>query len=235
MALMLQKALPAGDSFLILGILRDPFFLFITTMPVTYAASTELDAVNQILSSVGQAPVTTLDLQNPEVAIVLTTLREVSKQVQSEGWTFNLERHYVLKPDTNSKEILYPTNALQIDTNTESHRDDYDVVRRGNKLYDRNNHTFKFNQDITADITWFYEFEDVPPVIQNYITARAARMAAVKTVGEAQLAGLLQEQEIMTRAAAVEYDCNQADYSIFGWRDGENYYNSYKPYNALAR
>ena len=40
-------------------------------MPV-YAASTELDAVNQILSSVGQAPVTTLDLQNPEVAIVLT-------------------------------------------------------------------------------------------------------------------------------------------------------------------
>ena len=37
----------------------------------TYAVSTELDAVNQILSSVGQAPVTTLDLQNPEVAIVL--------------------------------------------------------------------------------------------------------------------------------------------------------------------
>ena len=54
-------------------------------MPVTYAASNELDAVNQILSSVGQAPVTTLDLQNPEVAIVLTTLREVNKQVQSEG------------------------------------------------------------------------------------------------------------------------------------------------------
>ena len=235
MALILQKAPTAGDSFLILGILRDPFFLFITTMPVTYAASTELDAVNQILSSVGQAPVTTLDLQNPEVAIVLTTLREVSKQVQSEGWTFNLERHYVLKPDTNSKEILYPTNALQIDTNTESHRDDYDVVRRGNKLYDRHNHTFEFNEDITADITWFYEFEDVPPVIQNYITARAARMSAVKTVGEAQLAGLLQEQEIMTRAAAVEYDCNQADYSIFGWRDGKNYYNNYQPYNALAR
>ena len=204
-------------------------------MPVTHAASTELDAVNQILSSVGQAPVTTLDLQNPEVAIVLTTLREVNKQVQSEGWTFNLERHYILKPDSISKEILFPTNALQIDTNVESHRDDYDVVRRGNKLYDRHNHTFEFTKDITADITWFYEFEDVPPVIQNYITARAARMSAVKTVGEAQLAGLLQEQELMTRAAAVEYDCNQADYSIFGWRDGENYYNSYKPYNALAR
>jgi hypothetical protein len=204
-------------------------------MPVTHAASTELDAVNQILSSVGQAPVTTLDLQNPEVAIILTTLREVNKQVQSEGWLFNQERHYVLKPDSTSEEILYPTNALQIDTNVNQHRDDYDVVRRGKKLYDRYNHTYEFTKNLDVDITWLYEFNDVPPAIQNYITARAARMSALKTVGESQLVQLLQEQELMTRAAAVEYDCNQADYSIFGWRDGENYYNNYQPYNALAR
>jgi len=60
-------------------------------------------------------------------------------------------------------------------------------------------------------------------------------MSAIKTVGEAQLTQLLQEQELMTRAAAVEYDCNQGEYTIFGWRDGENYYNNYQPYNALTR
>jgi len=204
-------------------------------MPVTYAASTELDAVNQILSSVGQAPVTTLDLQNPEVAIVLTTLREVNKQVQSEGWMFNQERNYTLKPDSTTEEILYPTNALQVDANVNEHRDDFDVVRRGQKLYDRLHHTYKFEKDLKVDITWFYEFGDVPAAIQNYIVARAARMSAIKTVGEAQLTQLLQEQELMTRATAVEYDCNQGDYSIFGWRDGENYYNNYQPYNALTR
>jgi hypothetical protein len=204
-------------------------------MPVTHAASTELDAVNQMLSSVGQAPVTTLDLQNPEVAIVLTTLREVNKQVQSEGWMFNTERHYTLKPDSTTKEILYPTNALQIDTNVEEHRADFDVVRRGKKLYDRLHHTYEFTKDLEVDITWLYEFDDVPAPIQNYIVARAARMAAIKTVGESQLVGLLQEQELMTRATAIEYDCQQGDYSIFGWRDGENYYNNYQPYNALAR
>lgn len=204
-------------------------------MPVTYAASTELDAVNQILSSVGQAPVTTLDLQNPEVAIVLTTLREVNKQVQTEGWMFNQERNYTLKPDSTTEEVLYPTNALQIDTNVNEHRDDFDVVRRGNKLYDRLHHTYKFKKDLKVDITWLYEFDDVPAAIQNYITARAARMSAIKTVGEAQLTQLLQEQELMTRAAAVEYDCNQGEYTIFGWRDGENYYNNYQPYNALTR
>ena len=204
-------------------------------MPATYAESTELDAVNQILSSVGQAPVTTLDLQNPEVAIVLTTLREVNKQVQAEGWNFNVERGVTLQPDPVTKEILYPTDALQMDTNTATHQDTYQPVRRNGKLWDKLNQTYQWNEDIKADITKLYEFEDVPPAIQLYITARAARLASNKMVGDTTLFQLLQEQEIQTRAAALEYDCNQADYSIFGWREGENYYNNYQPYHALIR
>lgn len=204
-------------------------------MPATYAASTELDAVNQILSSVGQAPVTTLDLQNPEVAIVLTTLREVNKQVQAEGWNYNVERGYEFTPDSTTKHIAYPTNVLQLDTTKYKHRDDFDPVRRDGKFYDRLKHTYEWDDTIEADVTWLFEFEDIPPAIQLYITARAARLAANKMVGDTTLFQLLQEQEIQTRAAALEYDCNQADYSIFGWRDGENYYNNYQPFHALIR
>ena len=101
--------------------------------------------------------------------------------------------------------------------------------------YDKYNHTYEWDKDIQADVTWLFEFEDVPPAIQLYITARAARIAANKMVGDTGLFQLLQEQEIQTKAAALEYDCNQADYSIFGWQDGKNYYNNYQPYNALIR
>ena len=201
----------------------------------TYAVSTELDAVNQILSSVGQAPVTTLDLQNPEVSIVLNTLREVNRQVQAEGWIFNTEREYELTPDETTKEILYPFNMLQIDTNQPYHMNKYDVVKRGNKLYDRLKHTYTFTAAIKADVVWYFDFTDVPAAIQAYITARAARMCATKMIGDRELNGLLQEQELQTRAAAIEYDCNQGDYSMFGFRDGENYYNSYQPFQALMR
>ena len=201
----------------------------------TYAVSTELDAVNQILSSVGQAPVTTLDLQNPEVAIVLNTLREVNRQVQAEGWIFNTERHYELTPDSVTNEIVYPYNLLQIDTNNEHHRAEYDVVRRNGKLYDRLNHTFTFTDSIFADVVWYFDFTDVPPAIQTYITARAARMCATKMIGDQEINKLLAEQEGQTRAAAIEYDCNQGDYSMFGFRDGQNYYNSYQPFQALMR
>lgn len=201
----------------------------------TYAVSTELDAVNQILSSVGQAPVTTLDLQNPEVAIVLNTLREVSRMVQAEGWTFNTERNYELTPDTNTKEILFPTNALSIDTYRYQHYSDYDPVRRNGKLYDRLGHTYQWDESIKVDIVWQFDFTDLPPALQAYITARAARMCATKMIGDKEINSLLQEQELMTRAAAMEYECQQGDYTMFGFRDGEDYYSSYQPFKALAR
>jgi len=204
-------------------------------MPATYAASTELDAVNQILSSVGQAPVTTLDLQNPEVAIALNTLREVNRQVQAEGWTFNTERGYELTPDSVTGYIEFPTNALSIDTTVDKHGTTYDPVRRDGKLYNRLDHTYEWDEAIKCDILWLFSYEDVPPTIQAYITARAARVVAIKLVGDKEIHTLLAEQELQTRSAAIEYECNLGDYSIFGWRDGEGNYTSYQPYQALTR
>ena len=207
----------------------------------TYAVSTELDAINQILSSVGQAPVTTLDQQNPEVAIALSSLRETSKQVQAEGWTFNVERHYEMTADGTTFEIAYPSNALQIDTNRDQHFDDYDVVRRNGKLYDGHKHTFEWkNEDGTAktiqvDVIWYFNFTEVPVAVQNYITSRACVMAALKMVGDKELMQLLNQQEINTRAAALEYETSQGDFTMFGFKDGENYHNSYQPYAALQR
>ena len=199
----------------------------------TNAVSTELDAVNQILSSVGQAPVTTLNLQNPEVAIPFNTLKEVSKEVQLEGWSFNVERDYEITPDTND-EIVFPSNVLYYDSNRH-HRGDYDLVRREGKIYDRLHHTYKFTKKIRLDITWYFDFQDLPPAIQSYITARAARVCAVKMIADQNLQAMLEEQERMARAFATEQDCNQADYSMFGWRDGQNYYNTYQPFHALRR
>lgn len=201
----------------------------------TYAVSTELDAVNQILSSVGQAPVTTLDLQNPEVAIVLNTLREVNKQVQSEGWIFNTERDYTLTPDSVTKEIVYPTNALAMDTDVNTQNVELDTVRRNGKLYDRMHHTFQFEKELKANIVWLFDFTDVPPAIQQYITARAAKMCATKMVGDKEIYQLLTEQEGFTRAGAIEYECNQGDYSMFGFKNGQDFYTSYQPFNALMR
>ena len=201
----------------------------------TYAVSTELDAVNQILSSVGQAPVTTLDLQNPEVFMTVNTIRECSRQIQLEGWTYNTERNYPLQPDATTSKIAIPPGVLTIDSNRKTHSDTYDLVMRNGFLYDRYHHKDTFDNEIKVDVVWFFDFEYLPPALQEYITAKAARMCATKMVGDSDLNQLLAEQEGSTRAALIEYECQQGDYSMFGHRDGQNYYNSYQPYQALSR
>ena len=201
--------------------------------PTTNAA-TELPAINQILMACGQAPVTTLDETNPDVAIAYQTLLEVSREVQSEGWTFNKEAHYEMTPNTDD-EIIIPTNVLQIDL-TQANAGDKKVIRRNGKLYDKQNHTDQWTDGaIEVDVLWLFDWVDLPRPIQDYITTRAATITSSRIVGDQTQYQILQQKEAYMRAMALEYETNQGDYSFFGQPDGATPYVSYEPYHALKR
>ena len=201
--------------------------------PTTNAAQ-ELPAINQILMACGQAPVTTLDETNPDVAIAYQTLLEVSREVQSEGWTFNTEPHYEMTPDVNN-EILIPNNVLQIDL-SQSNAGDKHVIRRGGKLYDKEHHTDQWTDGaVDCDITWLFDWVDLPRPIQDYITARASSVTSSRIVGDSTQYQILQQKEAYMRAMALEYETTQGDYSFFGHPDGAHPYVSYQPYKALSR
>ena len=175
---------------------------------------------------------------NPDVAIALNTLREVSREVQSEGWTFNKEFDYTLTPNSYN-EILIPDDMLQVDLNISSKRSgnrQFDSINRGGKLYDRIKHTYKWTDpSVQADILWYFEWEYIPDPIQAFIVARAAAIFSSRTMGDPNLYQMLQQKEAFARAMAMEYECNQGDFSFFGEPQGENYYNSYKPFHTLQR
>ena len=59
--------------------------------PNTTDLDTELSAVNSILGSIGQSPITTLNFSNPEISYIYNLLKEANTDVQSEGWSFNKE------------------------------------------------------------------------------------------------------------------------------------------------
>ena len=207
----------------------------------TTNATVELPAINQILSSCGQAPVTTLDQTNPDVAIAYDTLLQVSREVQAEGWTFNKEYHYEMTP--NNSDIIYiPANILQIKLTENAANKDKDGVRRGGAsgssyLYDRHNHTNKWTADtVECDIIWEYDWVDIPEPIQAYIVARAAVLVSTRIVGDTTQYQMLQQQEAYLRAVALEYETQQGQYSFFGHPQGHtDYYQSYQPYQALRR
>ena len=200
----------------------------------TTNATKELPAINQILMACGQAPVTTLDETNPDVAIAYQTLLEVSREVQSEGWTFNKEAHYAMSPDDNN-EILIANNILQIDL-SQSNADDKNVIIRDGKLYDKEHHTYEWTEDsVDCDILWFFDWIDLPRPIQDYITAKAATVTSSRIVGDQTQYQMLQQKEAYMRAMAIEYETTQGDYSFFGKPDGATPYISYEPYKALMR
>jgi len=173
---------------------------------------------------------------NPDVAIALNTLREVSREVQAEGWTFNKEFNFPITPDSNNQ-IIIPNNVLQIDLNQDAIVNlNRDAVKRGNKLYDRTAHSYTWEDEtVYVDITWYYDWENIPTPVQAFIVARAASIVSSRIIGDSNQYQMLQQKEAFARSMALEYECNQGDYTFFGHPQGENYYRSYQPYHTLYR
>ena len=223
-----------GTSIAVAGVEAVP-----ATDPVTYDYTVNISQTVTERTLTRNEVTTRVETQaNPDVAIALNTLREVSREVQSEGWTFNKEFDYTLTPNSNN-EILIPDDMLQVDLNISSKRSgnrQFDSINRGGKLYDRIKHTYKWTDpSVKADILWYFEWEYIPDPIQAFIVARAAAIFSSRTIGDPNQYQILQQKEAFARAMAMEYECNQGDFSFFGEPQGENYYNSYKPFHTLQR
>ena len=207
----------------------------------TVDIDTELSAVNAILGSIGQSPISAIDFNNPEISFIYNILKEVNQDVQNEGWQFNIEYHIKENVSTTDNKIIIESNVIRIDMTDEWDRT-RDFVRRKDpadgiwKLYDRVNHTFEYPDDdyFYVNKTRLLNFEDIPAPFQRYIVYRASGRAAVQLVSNQQLQQMLSTFELQARAACIEYECNQGDHSFFGWPD-EAAYQPYKPYTMLRR
>ena len=103
-------------------------------------------------------------------------------------------------------------------------------------MYDKIDHTYEWDDDyIYCDVVYFFDWIDLPIPIQDYITAKTASLVSQSIVGDPTQYQILQQREMLSRARALEYECNQGDYTYFGNARGQKSYNSYKPYTALQR
>jgi hypothetical protein len=192
-----------------------PFFLFIGDYMTTVLTPTsELEAINTILSVIGESPISSLsDISSVADAVTAQSiLSEVSRQVQTKGWHFNTEKDFELSPEAFSKEITIPTNALRVDTSGDSR--ETDVVQRGNRLYNRVTHTFQFDNSLKCEIVVLLPFEDLPQAARHYVTIKAARVFQSRTVGSD---ALYQFTSLDERDALLDLKRNEGitgDYNI---------------------
>ena len=155
---------------------------------------------------------------------------------QAEGWHFNTEKHVAFQPDSVTGKITIANDVLQLDVSEGWTRREYNVVRRNGVLYDKIDHTDDFStiESIDLDVVKLVAFEDLPTIFRRYITNRASRTAATQLVANPQLVKLLAQQEALSRAALMEYECNQGNHSMFGFPEN-TVYQTYQPWRNLRR
>jgi len=174
--------------------------------------TTELEAVNTMLNTIGEAPVNTLvNMTSVDAITALSVLRSVNRSVQAEGWFFNSETDYPLVPDQNSN-LPLPTNIMAVDSSRESNA--YELVQRGARAYDRKNHTYTFTQTVKCDLILLLSFEEIPEAARNYIALRAARILQDRLLGSDSLHGMNREDEYHALTTLRLMESETADYNI---------------------
>ena len=199
------------------------------------AATTELESINIMLAAIGEAPINSLTGTLPvDARLAQSTLTEVSKEVQSEGGSFNTEIDVTLTRDV-SNHISLSTDVLRVDPNIHQHPT-IDAIQRSLKLYDRLNNKYEFDEDLICTIVYFRDFNEITEPARRYITIKAARIFVDRLVSDDGLRTYTQQDETRARAILMETDLANGDHNVLrGDPSLTSVFDTYSPSSALIR
>jgi hypothetical protein len=175
--------------------------------------TTKLQAINTMLSTVGEPPVNSLSAQRADSLIAQNILDEISREVLTYGWQFNTDEDVVMTPDTGTGFIYISDKTVRVDMDRSY--SNYDIVVRGNRLYNRKTNSYVFTESIKVIQIYLMEFEEMPETAKRYITIRAARVFQDRMVGSEKNNAFTLRDEVAALAAMTEYENEVGDYTIF--------------------
>ena len=178
--------------------------------------TTKLEAVNTMLTFIGESPVNSLSDSSGvgDLPIAEQILDEIDREVQTQGWHFNTTVDVTTSPDATSNEIVLSHNVVSADVKVGAYTD-MDITLRNNKLFNRSKNTFEFTSDLKLTLVSLLPWEDLPEKARRYIALRAARVLQDRQVGSKELTEIGIREEMVALAALREYDAEGADYSVF--------------------
>jgi len=140
--------------------------------------ATTLDVVNSCLATLGEKPLNTLAEPHTFRAPAQTALRDANKRIQAPGWWFNIEA-MTMTPAPLTGQMQLPGDCIKwqsgvrsSDTLIRSQAKPW-IVQRGTRLYDTRTHSYVMTEDVTGEIVRLVAFDELPPVMSDYIAAEA--------------------------------------------------------------
>ena len=168
-------------------------------------ATSKLQAVNTLLSIVGEAPVNSLTPPlTGDTALADRTIDVISTEIQAEGWSWNKRIYKQIPLDANGHSTL-SSSTLGVRFNPISYPSQRFVLR-GTKLYDRVTSDYDLRDslgvamtggtsDIIAEVVEELDWDSVPETGRRYIIIRAGRIFANRLVTSSSIESYTAEDE----------------------------------------
>nr|WP_319513374.1 hypothetical protein [uncultured Cohaesibacter sp.] len=187
-------------------------------MPSGITPATELEAVNDIISTIGESPISTLEENEViDASLALRILRMTSVELQSKGWHFNTEINYLVNPDL-AGEIRLPTNTLRVDSvNADA---DKDLVMRGLRLYDRREQTYNIGAPVYVEMVVGLPYDELTSAFRNYVMIRSGRKFQDRYMGDDLLHKFTKEDETEALVVVKEEELANQDANML--RDSQS-------------
>jgi hypothetical protein len=215
----------------------------------TIATTTEVDAVNALLSTIGEAPYadqSQLDAATSvDVTTAVRTLKDTIREVCSQPWRFNTERDYKLTAATtitwtaDSTVIgvfTVPTNLLAFTTSLRADQQGSkytDAIIRLSRQYLSPNFVPVFADRATGrdgfptadrtflyiDPIWHVQFDYLPETAKQYVIRRAGRLWQQGVVGSEVLRAFNTDDERLALRSLKRDQGQPDDYNMLNNAD----------------
>lgn len=133
-----------------------------------------LDVVNEMLGTMGEAPLNSLDDPHTFLGSALKMLDKNDAQIQARGWWFNTE-DITLQPSSLDSGVYLPGDTISVNVypNQLGMGTTRSIVQRGRRLYNTNNGTYVFSGPVRVSLKRRVPFEDMPETAAQYIASKA--------------------------------------------------------------
>ena len=172
-------------------------------------ATSKLDAINIVLSSIGADPVNTIDEEiDVDVANAVRMLERTSRDIQRKGWDYNTYA-LTLSPLAFTNRIPWIPTIISFQA-----ADGGSYAKRGDYFFAMTRQTPEFTADIQISAIMAVDFDDLPDCFRNYIAAKTALDFQAHYMGDSTIAGDLSLAVQEAYQDIVSYDMNMGDYNM---------------------
>ena len=176
--------------------------------------TTELEAVNLMLSVIGELPVDDLRLAetNADVKMALQLLRSATRALQVKGWQFNTNLAVTMDPMPDGT-IRLPVNAVRC-VPADDVVQDVRFSIRGQRLWNVKTNSFIWDTSVVADVTVLLPFDDLPEPVRYYLAEKAGQRFQSRTVGSETLYAFTREDLVDAAVVLADYELDAGDWNF---------------------